>query len=332
MRGLRKPTAAALALLLIIALLCGCSAKRERLFEREGYYLNTYISLKIWSDKDGEELLDGAFALCSHYDELFDMYSEDGALARINAADGEPCKADDDTLALLRLGEYYATLSQGRFDLTCGRVTELWSWDEAEPTVPEPSALAEALKTVGWGSVSIEGSMVTLPKGTKLDAGGLAKGYIADRMAEYLTENGVDKAIIDLGGNIVVLGDKGGEGYRVGIQSPFEPSGYAGVLRVKACSVVTAGSYQRCFLLDDIEYHHILDLSTGMPAKTGLAAVTVIAPSSADADALATIAFLLGAEEGMKLLESIEGVSAVFIEENGNLLLTEGAQAMYEAY
>lgn len=325
---LRRPTALLLAVLLLLTPL-GCSEGKLNTAERTSFLFDTIISIKVWFDGDAESLVDGAIELCRYYDNLFDRNNPDSDIYRINSSEGQKCEINEPTAALLDLSLHYAELSEGQFDISCGRVTALWDFSAENPTVPDAEALAEALSTVGWQSVELDGCSVRVPEGTSLDAGGIAKGFIADRITDYLRENGAESAVINLGGNVSVLGSKSGQPFSVGIRSPFDPEGYAGILSVSDCSVVTAGSYQRFFEEDGVLYHHILDLSTGKPADTGLASVTVIAPDSADADALATVSFLKGVEEGIAFIDSLPFAEAIFITDSGEMLMTDGAADIY---
>lgn len=330
MNKARRLTAALLAAAMTV-FLHGCADARPRAYERTSFLFDTIIIIKVWSDSDANHILDGAIDLCSEYDRLLDRHDPSSDIGRVNHSEGMPCEVSEDTARLIALALEYSRLSGGRFDPTCGRVTSLWDFSTETPALPGEDELASALATVGWEGVELNGSTVRLPAGTQLDLGGIAKGYIADRTVEYLRQQGIESAVVNLGGNVRVLGDKEGQPFSVGIQSPFEEDGYACVLEVSDCSVVTAGSYQRSFELDGICYHHILDLTDGMPADTGLASVTVVSESSAEADALATICFLLGPDDGLTLLETVGGVHGYFITSDRQMICTPGAEELLRA-
>lgn len=321
----------AFSLLLAVSVLCGCSVQREPEAERTSFLFDTIISIKLLSFEDASDLLDESFKLCEHYDALFDRYSSTSDIYRINHSVGAPCEVSPETVELLSLALEYAELSGGRYDVSCGSVTKLWDFTTDAPSLPHPSELQAALESVNWQSIEIDGNTVTVPAGTELDAGGIAKGYIADKLVDFLISRGVRSAVINLGGNVYVIGSKNDQPFKVGIQSPFG-DGNIGYVNVSERSVVTAGSYQRCFELDGTVYHHILDLTDGMPAQSGVTSVTVISKSSVQADALATICFLLGAEEGLKLIESLNGVEALFICEDGTVHMTDGARSITTLY
>lgn len=318
-----------LALALTASLLSSCGIGTAETVERTSFLFDTISTVKLRCSGDAEEVLSGAFELCEQYHRMFDRFDPESDIGRINAADGAACEVSEATAELITLALEYSRLSGGRYDITCGRVTGLWDFTAENPSLPSPDELLEALKTVGWEKVNVENRTVTVPAGTELDPGGIAKGYIADRIAGYLKEHGAEWAIINLGGNVRVLGDKDGRSFRVGVQSPSEASGTVGYLQVSDCSVVTAGSYQRCFTIGDSLYHHILDLSDGMPSRSDLASVTIICRDAVRADALATICFLLGTSDATELIESMEDTEAVLIDSSGVLRTTSGATAIF---
>ena len=213
-------------------------------------------------------------------------------------------------------------LMKGVFDITCGSVTGLWNFDSETPSLPDGDALAEAVQSIDYRALGIDYDALTVrhPEGILIDVGGIAKGFIADKICAELRSMGCTGAVINLGGNVYALGSKRGKPFTVGIQSPYAAGDYIGTVSVTDRSVVTAGSYQRCFTLDGRTYHHILDLSTGMPAETGIASVTIISDSSAEGDALATICFLLGETNARRLLDSLDAdVEAYFALDDGTV-------------
>lgn len=329
-RTLRAGAFAA-AVLLIAAVLAGCAAPSVSPQTRDGFYLDTYVRVSIYDRGDCTELLDGAMALCAEYDTLFGRESSGSDVRRVNEANGEEVEVDSRTAELAALGAEYSALTEGRFDVTCGAVTELWDFSGETAALPDAGTLEAALTTVGAENLQCTEHSVTMENGAKLDLGGIAKGYIADRIAEYLRDSGVESALIDLGGNICAVGGKStSEPFRVAVQSPYDENDYLAVVRARDMSVVTAGKYERGFELDGVRYHHILDLSTGMPSESGVCAATVISPLSVSGDALSTSCVLLGAEEALALIESIPDTEAILSLDSGETLYTSGAKAFLE--
>lgn len=297
-----------LPITLVLLLLCGCGGE---LNSQTRFLLDTVV--KVEADCD-DRTLNGAFALCEELGALLSRTDEKSDVYRINSEDGF-VKVSEHTKRMVERGLYYGGLSGGKFDITMGSVTPLWDFNNG--VVPSKDEISAALRNVDYGSVEIKGDEISA-HGGKLDLGGIAKGYIADRLTEYFTENGVDDAVISLGGNVAVIGKK-----TVGIQKPFEDTVLL-TAEIGNMSAVTSGIYRRYTEKDGRLYHHVLDPATGYGVENGLAAVTVFGESSADCDALSTVCLLLGLEDGKKLIEEKTGAEAVFIGRGGEITLTAG--------
>lgn len=289
------------------------------------FLLDTYVSIRLYGGD--EETAREALELCRQYEAIFSRTDPDSELYRLNRREMET--VSQELADVISLGLEYGRLTDGAFDITMGSVTQLWDFHAEEPVLPDEAALAEALTHVGWEKVRVEGTSVLFDDpGTILDLGGIAKGYIADRLADCLREAGAASAIIDLGGNLYCIGQRpDGQDFRVGVRHPErDQSQSIGALPVRDRSVVTSGWYERCFTLDGTSYHHILSPATGWPAETGLASVTIVSELSADGDALSTACFVLGQEAGLALVEALEGVEAVFIGEDLSITVSSGLE------
>lgn len=349
--------------LLIIALIIpqsacksnGQNAASNQGISKTGFFLDTVCSITIYglADQDGkladmtdEELekecyliITDAFKLCSEYENMLSKTIETSDIARINNAEGKAVTVSDETIEVLKKGMEFGRLSGGAFDITIGKATDLWDFhDNAESgheggVVPAEKDLRDAISHVNYENIKIEGNRVSLtdPE-TEINLGGIAKGYIADKAAEYLEERGVVSAIVDLGGNIVAIGGKTSQiaasgdtqetDFKIGIKDPLSSSG--GLLELIPCknkTVVTSGTYERYFEKDGVKYHHILDVNTGYPVDTDVLSVTIIADRgySAECDGLSTTCLALGMEKGMELVKSLEGFEAVFVDKDGNV-------------
>lgn len=205
----------------------------------------------------------------------------------------------------------------------------LWDFNSEAPAVPDAAAIADAVSHVNYKNIMIRDNTVRLlDPYARLDVGAIAKGYIADRLRDYLEEEGIHHALIDLGGNIIAMGSKlDGSDYNIGIQEPFAKTGTP-VTSVKLSdkTIVTSGVYQRYFKDGDKIYHHILDPSTGYPCENNLYSVTIITDSSLTADALSTTCFLLGYDKGMNLVNQLDNVDAVFITNDDQIHYSKNFQ------
>ena len=311
---------AVLTLLTIGAVSFLLARPEEETLAESRFMLDTICTVTLYEwEGDGSAILNGAFDLCAEYEKRLSATVKGSDIDKINHSDGKPVSVTGETAALLQNALRYCALSGGQFDITIYPVKSLWDFNGEPPSLPDAATLREAAARVDYTLMTIDGTSVSLPKGMGVDLGAIAKGYIADRVKEYLTTEGVTSAIIDLGGNIYALGRRpDGELWRVGIRKPFSDE-EADVVETADASVVTSGVYQRYFKTGERLYHHILRASDGMPCDSGLSSVTVIAESSEMCDALSTVCMLVGYEQSVKLLTQFPGTRAVFITDDYQL-------------
>ena len=310
--------------------------------------LNTAVQITIYDSQD-KALLDDCLALCDKYELVFSRTNEKSELYKLNHrkdtsdkdpnADGQttpyPVSGTADTwhisedlASLLSQGLSITRESDGAFDIAIAPLTSLWDFTAEDPKVPDDAAIQKALPLCSSDGVTIDGQDITLPSDDiQFDVGAIAKGYIADRLKDFLVKKGVNSAIINLGGNVLCIGSKpDGTPYKVGIQKPFaDRNETEAVMDITGKSVVSSGIYERCFKQGGKLYHHILNPQTGYPYENGLISVTIISDQSVDGDALSTTCFALGLEDGLKFAEK-KGVQAVFITEDYELHYTDGFQ------
>ena len=316
-------------LLAAVLLLCaGCSAEKELPKVSEvGFYLDTVITLTAYTD-DAQVLKDG-LAECGRLEKMLSRTVEGSDVWQINHAKGDSVTVSDETAEVLRCALEISKQSGGAFDITIAPASTLWDFKSDTPALPDAEALAAAAELVDYTKLELDGNTVRLPEGMMIDLGGIAKGYIADKVKAFLEEKGVKHAILSFGGNIVAIGVKpDGSPWKVGIQDIDKPTGeHMLVSRNTGGSTVTSGIYERGFEQDGVRYHHLLSPHTGWPVQNELASVTIFSDSSMQGDALATAAFVLGTEEGLKLIESLEGTEAVFIARDRTVTYSSGAEA-----
>ncbi len=316
----------AAAVFCVFLFLCGCSRKSaNQPISYTDLVFDTVVQIQIYDAAD-EGVLDECRAICKKYEQMLSRTIETSEISRINSAAGDAVTVSGDTADLIRKALAYSELSGGAFDLTIGSVTNLWDFHSENAALPSSDDLKEAVSHVNYKNVIVTGNTVRLlDKKAALDLGAIAKGFVADRIKACLESAGVRHALIDLGGNILTIGKKpDGTDYRIGIQKPFGDQGQAAAyVQIADRSVVTSGTYQRCFRLNGVLYHHILETSTGMPCDNGLDSVSIIANSSVDADALSTVCFLLGQEKGTELISQLDNVEAIFIDKSGRISCTD---------
>ena len=291
---------------------------------KTSFKLNTVVTITLYDSQD-VSLLEEAMALCDYYEMLFSRTREGSEIYQVNQ--GTRSQISDPTAELLSIALSYAELSGGRLDPTIGAVSSLWDFHAEEPVLPDAAQLTAALPMVGYEKVSLSDHTVTLAEpGMRLDLGAIAKGYIADRIKDYLVEHKVTSAIIDLGGNVLCIGSRpDGSPFQIGVRQPFADNAVASVasLEIRDRSVVTSGIYERCFELDGVLYHHLLDPKTGFPCSNELASVTIISDCSVDGDALSTTCYLLGLEKGLEFISARDDAQAIFITKDNEIFYSD---------
>ena len=336
MRNIKKAFTTKLLLASTTAfLLGGCAPHSNEPISDSGFYFDTVIQVTLY-DQSQRYALDHCMEMAETFEQYFSDTIASSDVSQINAHPNEAVTVHEETAELIEKGLSYGQESGGKFDITIGKLSDLWDFhgktglsdaDAAASLVPNASEIADRLAHIDYTRVQVDGNQVTLlDADAALDLGGIAKGYIADKMKEYLESEGISAGLINLGGNVLTLGEKpDGSSYTIGIQKPFSTDGTPIVaVEVADRSVVTSGTYQRYFEQDGNIYHHILDTSTGYPCDNGLSSVTIISDSSTDGDALSTTVFLLGLDNGMDYVESHANIEAIFITDENELYYSSG--------
>ncbi|MCM1122747.1 MAG: FAD:protein FMN transferase [Eubacterium sp.] len=318
--------------ILVIVFLTACTRTAEPV-SQVGFYLDTVVQITLYdnggaSHDSSLQNIEACFAMIDDYEHLFSATLDGSDIWSINHSGGKPVTVSDDTASLLATALYYSKISDGKVDLTVLPLSKLWDFgSKGSSHVPDHNAIEEAISHIDYHSVHLDGNVVTLTDPcAAIDLGFIAKGYIADRLKEYLLSQGVKNACISLGGNLITIGKKpDGQPYRIGIQKPFANEGETiTAIDVIDASVVSSGIYERYFYENNTLYHHLLDTKTGYPADNNIAGVTILAPTSVEADALSTTCYFLGLDEGMKLIESLDDVEVLFITKDETLHRSSG--------
>ncbi len=321
---------------LMLVLLSACNRAAPSgpvAIQTELNYLGTVISISLY-DEAPASVLEDAFDAVADVHARMSVHEASSEIASLNR-DGFLGNASPDTLALIEMGRSVSEASGGAFDITVGVLTGLWDIGGEHPNVPEPAKIVRALGVTGYKHLDADAASATVrfaEQGMAADLGAIAKGYACDEAARILREAGVQHAMLDFGGNIYALGEyPDGSPWRIGLRTPLigEEAAYMGILSVRDKAVVTSGAYERFFEQDGKTYHHILDPHSGYPADSGLLSVTVVCENSAMADALSTACFVLGTQEGLKLIRSWDGVEGIFITEEKEVFITDGLHTAF---
>lgn len=302
----------------------------DRYIERTFFALDTVVNIKLYGVED-ESLLDKAEQICHYYEGIFSAHDAASKLYQINhrLPGTSEVFVDEDLAKVIQKGLHYSTLSEGAFDITMLPVQNLWDFTAENPILPSDDALVKSLQNVGYQHLTLDENILHFANDyVMLDLGAIAKGYIADVIKEELVQGGVQSAIINLGGNILCIGKKlNHQDFVIGLNMPDKEKGeLAGYVKVNDQSVVSSGVYERHFVIDGKNYHHILDSKTGYPVQNGLVQVSILAKNSVDADALSTLCFVLGVEQAKNIVESMEDTYAFFLKEDGSMEYSKGAR------
>lgn len=296
-----------LALFLMILILWGCTVNEIHTEKVSTIFaMDTVMTLEIWGE-DAQLASSRITARIGELEKEWSATNPDSVLSRMNL--GEDVDLSVEAEALLAQVEALSQRTDGAFDPKLRAVSELWGFYNDEHRVPGREEILDALNERKW------------------DLGAAMKGYAGQECAALLSELEIDRAMLNLGGNIQTYGEKpDGSPWLVAIQNPDLSEDYLGIVAVTGTmAVVTSGDYQRYFEQDGVRYHHILDPKMGYPADSGLRSVTVICRSGLTADALSTALFVMGLEEAADFWRQSDEFEAVFVTAEGKIYATEGA-------
>ena len=351
-----------IAMIVVAGSLSGCgSTGTWSGYSKQSFYFDTICEITIFDldpayfddltednfEDTSNALITDAFKLMSEYEKTLSRTVDGSDIDRINKASGEATAVNEETLQVISKGIGFGDLSGGVFDITVGKASALWdfheSLEEGGTEVPSAEALKEASEHIDYKAISMDEASGTVrlddPE-MMLDLGGIAKGYIADRVSEYLRGLGVTSGIVNLGGNIEVIGGKAGSlgasleeqsDFSLGIRDPLdETGGLLGIYPGRDVTIVTSGTYERFIEVDGVKYHHILDPETGWPVDTDVLQVSVIAGAghSADCDGLSTVCLALGSDKGTELIKGLAEsgefgpLEAIFVTTDGEIIYT----------
>ncbi|MBC8413614.1 MAG: FAD:protein FMN transferase [Nitrospira sp.] len=329
------PTLCAIFVILIIA---GCNNSKQT-YKKSRVLMDTYCTITVTSTSrtNAETAIDAGFNAIERIQNLINYYDDKSELSALNRAAGlAPVEVSAETLDMLQKAVAISKLTDGAFDPTIAPLLRHWQFTKGETkhVLPTKETISNSLRHIGYSGIQIntENSEVFLTEtGMKIDLGGIAKGYGADKAIEAIKNTGVNAALVAIAGDIRGFGNNAdGSPWRIGIQDPRPAKtmdkpweDIIASIDLLDRAVSTSGDYQRFFIKDGKRYHHILDPRTGYPSDSGLISATVIAPEGYLSDSLSTAIFILGPEKGLMLLNS-EGMDAVLIDQNKQVFITDG--------
>lgn len=312
-----------------LLILSGCTNSNYTQTDLEYFYFDTPITITIYeTNKDTFDIFkikEDVDQILLDIENMFSTEIETSEISKLNQ--DKTIIASDEFLKVFTTANNYCLNVSDVYDPTSGSLIELWSINN-DNYLPTENEITNALVGVDCSLNQIEGSNITISDSSLVDLGSIVKGYAADVIETYLLDNGVTSALINLGGNIQTIGTKpDGSHFSIGVMRPEIDnisSENVLVLDINNKSVVTSGINQRFFEKDGVIYHHIINANTGVPEQNNLASVTIINESGINADALSTICFLLGVEDGLKYINRLENTEAIFITKDHMIYMSDG--------
>ncbi|MDR0883520.1 MAG: FAD:protein FMN transferase [Oscillospiraceae bacterium] len=301
------------AWILLLALLLSLAACDAPHHQWTFLAMDTVVSVDLQGGLRGVEALEAVGERMAVLDAQLDRFTAVSEIARINHAAGEAVPISEELRGWLTEIQAFSAASDGALDVTLGKLSDLWDFGAAKPKMPDPSEVQARLQAKRGLEITDKG--VRVGADAALDLGAVGKGIACDEIARILQEKGTKRAVVSIGGSILLWG---ADTFRVGIRTPDGAAGESfATLQLTgggAQFVSTSGRYERGFDLNGMRYHHILDPQTGAPVQNGLVSVTVIAPTGWQADALSTACFVLGIHKSRALLSN-NHAAAVFVDE-----------------
>jgi len=313
---------------LCLLAMIGCRSESPAPVEKVPEVLNvsrkvmgSQLTLTVVKDQSPQidKLMNAVFLEFERLDKLLSVWRPGSDVVKINEAAGlAPVRVSEETIGILKRAQSISQRSGGKFDVSFGALSGLWKFDhDQDNQIPDAKALAERLPLIDYQSIHIDEPARTVklakPK-MRIHLGGIGKGYAVDRAVSILRNNGVKHFMIQAGGDLYVSGKRGSRAWRVGIRDPRGPhSDYFAATEVTDATFSTSGDYERYFIKDGVRYHHIIDPDTGQPARK-CRSVTVMAKNAITGDTLSTAIFLVGVEEGLKMVDEVAGAGAVIVD------------------
>ena len=292
------------------------------------------ILLKLFADD--QTLAARVFRLIKHQEDLLTVNRAQSEVMAVNRAAGrQAVKVCAPVFQLIKQAKVVSQLN-GCFNFTLGPIVKRWKIGFQGDSVPPAAELQKLLTLTDPTDVQLDEQAQTVflrKEGMEIDLGAIAKGYIADVVRDFLRQQGVERALINLGGNVQTLGapDHAGQGWSIGLQQPFSaPDASIGVIHVSNKSVVTSGIYERYFELEGHRYHHIFDPATGCPLDNELLSVTVISDKSIEGDIYTTLLYGMGVRQGIEILSQIPQIEAIFVTKERQVICSSQRQYRFQ--
>ncbi len=287
------------------------------------FAMNTTMTFTV-NGKNAEAATLEATKAINELSSLLSVTVEGSEISKVNANPEQKTEVSEQTFFILQEAQKISEKTDGALDLSIYPIVEAWGFTTSEYKIPSESEIENLLKNVDYSQITLENSTVSMQNGMKIDLGSVAKGYAGDLASEILKENGIDSAIINLGGNVELVGSNpDGENFRVGVQDPLDTSNFFGILSLSDCSIVSSGGYNRYFEENGEIYWHIMSPYTGKPSNSGLISTTIVGDSGLFCDGFSTAAFVMGKDKAIDFWKENGDFDMILITENNEIFITE---------
>lgn len=291
--------------------------------------MGTTITLQI-QHSHASKLLSLAHEMLIDYEKRFSANHSDSQLMQVNLAAGEKAvQVDSDLFELIQYGKKYSIDESTTLNIAIGPLIKLWRIGFKDAQVPTDKEIKARLQLVNPNNIILDSqnnAVFLREKGMEIDLGALAKGYFADKVKAFLIQQGVQHGIVDLGGNVLLIGqhptNKDGN-WRVGIQDPFKSRhNILGIVSSADNSIVTSGIYERTLTINGEDFHHIFDSKTGYPIKNDIASITILSNESIMGELYTSLYYQYSSSETLELLEDVSEVEGIIVTKSGEILLS----------
>ncbi len=295
---------------LCIFIFSSCSSPSfSSVIQGSEYLFGTLVSIKVYnSNESDKDIINDCFSMIAEYEHIFSYSESDSELSLLNlSAYNNPVAVSRELFDIINQSLVYCAKTNGAFDIGLGRLIEIWDKASYEGIPPDTALLSDFVGFKGYEFIILDDDKKTVmytDERVAVHLGACAKGYVEDRVIEFLKERGVESAVVDFGGSVAVIGDKNGNPFVVGIINPDDENTLIGNVGISDSCVVTSGDYRRYFMYNNVRYHHILDSATACPAISDINSVSVVSTSAFKGDCLSTAAFVSGLETACQLITS----------------------------
>ncbi len=273
------------------------------------------------SKSEGQKFISMAIDEISRIEKLISSWDIHSQTSQINRMAGiEPVIVDKELFYLIQRSKKISELTNGLYDISYASLDQIWKFDGSITILPSEDVLKKSISKINYEDIMLDDknySVFLKNEGMKIGFGSIGKGYAADKAKELLIQNGVQSGIINASGDIAAWGyQPNGEEWLIAIKNPFNKNKIFSWLPIENKSIVTSGDYEKFIMIEGERFSHIINPKTGYPVK-GLTSVSIIAPTAEIGDALATAVFILGKNDGLKLINSLPEIECLIVDSDG---------------